>query len=175
MSATDPSADVPRPESFAQGFVSTMGASGVLGLTLVANEDGRVRMRIGYRDELSRSASQPALHAGPIITAIDSAMGMTGMQFMERLTGTPSGIATLDFRYDEFSAPADRSDVLIEAFCERLDGSILYITGACLSADASTVHGRATGRFIRTPSSNMPTSMSPLASLAASIRGSEGG
>lgn len=174
MSASDASAGTPRPESFAQGFTNSMGATGVLGLTLVSNVDGRVRMRIGYRAELGRSTRQPALHAGAIITAIDSAMGMTGMQYMERITGTPSGIATLDFRYDEFTAPADRSDVLIEAFCERLDGSILYIIGACLSADGSTVHGRATGRFIRTPSSNMPTSMSPLASLAAAVRASEG-
>ena len=79
-------------------------------------------------------------------------MGMCGMQFMQ----ASSGIATLDFRYDEFSAPAARADVLIEAHCERLDGDILFVTGSCLSDDGTQVHGRATGRFIRTAAGSVP-------------------
>ena len=162
MTSTDhaagagPAAGTPPAESFAQGFTGNLGATGVLGLTLVTNEDGLVRMRIAYRDELARSHAQPALHAGAIITAIDSTMGMTGMQYIQRVTGAMSGIATLDFRYDEFSAPATREDVLIESRCERMHNDILYITGACTSLDGTAVHGRATGRFIRTPHSSMP-------------------
>ncbi len=157
MTVTDQAAGTPPAESFAQGFTGNLGATGALGLTLVSNEGGRVCMRITWRDELARSRAHPALHAGAIITAIDSTMGMTGMQYIQRMTGAASGIATLDFRYDEFGAPADRSDVLIEASCERMDDDVLYITGTCTSLDRSAMHGRATGRFIRTPHSSVPT------------------
>ena len=127
----------------------------MLGVTLVSNEqrEGGTHacMRLAWRAELCRSASSGSLHTGAIITAIDSAMGMCGMQFMQ----ASSGIATLDFRYDEFSAPAAGADVLIEAHCERLDGDILFITGSCLSDDGKSLHGRATGRFIRTAASSV--------------------
>ena len=121
-------------------------------MSLVANDGNRVRMRLDYRAELARSAARPTLHAGAIITAIDSAMGMAGMNFMQH----SAGIATLDFRYDEFSAPPNEAGVFIDVHCERIDGDILYITGTCVD-DAGEVRGRATGRFIRTAASTMPT------------------
>ncbi len=143
-------------QALAAGFLRSNGASGLLGVTLVSNAvaaDGtRARMRLSWRAELCRSATNPSLHAGAIITAIDSAMGMCGMQFMQ----ASSGIATLDFRYDEFSVPAAGADVLIDAHCERLDGDILFITGSCLNDDGTQVHGRATGRFIRTAAHSVP-------------------
>ena len=152
----DPNSLPQSPETLAGGFLSSNGASGLLGVTLVSNaqrSDGtHVCMRLGWRAELCRSATSASLHAGAIITAIDSAMGMCGMQFMQ----ASSGVATLDFRYDEFSAPAPGADVFVEAHCARLDGDILFITGSCRSADGKVLHGRATGRFIRTAANSVP-------------------
>ena len=158
---------MPTPESLSGGFLRSTGASGLLGVTLVSNDHGpdgtRARMRVNWRPELCRSATRPSLHAGAIITAIDSAMGMCVMQFMQ----ASSGIATLDFRYDEFSAPAAGADVIVEAHCERLDGDILFITGSCMSDDGTQVHGRATGRFIRTAASSVPFTAATLSMQAS--------
>ena len=159
----DPNSLPQSPEALAGGFLRSNGASGLLGVTLVSNaqrSDGtHVCMRLGWRAELCRSATSASLHAGAIITAIDSAMGMSGMQFMQ----ASSGVATLDFRYDEFSAPAPDADVFVEAHCARLDGDILFITGSCRSADGEVLHGRATGRFIRTAVDSVPLAAAMLA------------
>lgn len=159
-------ADLPNAPMPSQPFTSSLGASAILGMEMLLEEPGRTRMRMGYRAELARSNTQPVLHAGAIVTAIDSLMGMTGMRFMEATEGARSGIATLDLRYDEFSAPAPHSGVLVEAVCDRVDGDLLYITGQCLSLDGEQVHARATGRFIRTAAFSVPSPMATPATNA---------
>ena len=165
----DPNSLPQSPEALDGGFLRSNNASGLLGVTLVSNDqraDGTYAcMRLGWRAELCRSATSASLHAGAIITAIDSAMGMCGMQFMQ----ASSGVATLDFRYDEFSAPAPGADVFVEAHCERLDGDILFITGSCRSADGKVLHGRATGRFIRTAANSVPLAAAMLTLQSATL------
>ena len=64
--------------------------------TSVDSDDTPV-LQLPYQSRFARSQSRPALHAGIVMTAMDSAMGLATMLAMEEL----SSLATLELRYDE--------------------------------------------------------------------------
>lgn len=102
-------------------------------------------MRVPYRTGLARGASNPSLHAGAVMTAIDSAMGMATMLALEEM----SSLATLELRYDELRDPLPEQSVLVEAHCESIDDEIAYLRGT--ASDRDGVFAHAVARFVLTP------------------------
>jgi|TARA_R110002110_G_scaffold389298_2_gene601594 acyl-coenzyme A thioesterase PaaI-like protein len=110
-------------------------------------ENGEPRMNVPYQARFARSVTQPTLHAGIVMMAIDSAMGLATLLAMEEL----SSLATLELRYDELRCPEDESSIAIEAKFESLDGGIAYLSATAL--DTKGVFAKAVGRFILMPGS----------------------
>ena len=126
-------------------FTERSGAHKDLGIEFIETEDERAYMRVPYKAELARSSANAGLHAGAVMTAIDSAMGMATMLALEEL----SSLATLELRYDELRDPLPAHDVVVEARCESIDDEIAYLRGT--ASDGDSVFAHATARFILTP------------------------
>jgi len=107
-------------------------------------ENGEPRMSVPYQARFARSMTQPTLHAGIVMMAIDSAMGLATLLAMEELS-------SLELRYDELRCPEDESSIAIEAKFESLDGGIAYLSATAL--DTKGVFAKAVGRFILMPGS----------------------
>ncbi len=100
-----------------------------------------------YQARFARGASQPALHAGIVMMAMDSAMGLATMLALDEL----SSLATLELRYDEMRCPDNQSGITIDADCESIDDGIAYLRA--VASDSSGTFARAVARFILKPGS----------------------
>jgi|GEM_PF-799178 acyl-coenzyme A thioesterase PaaI-like protein len=114
--------------------------------TSVDSDDTPV-LQLPYQSRFARSQSRPALHAGIVMTAMDSAMGLATMLAMEEL----SSLATLELRYDELRPPQDEDGIFIKSHCDSIDDGIAYLTST--ASDSSGIFARAVARFILTPGS----------------------
>ena len=127
-------------------FMERTGAHKELGIEFVETDDEGASMRVPYRADIARSTSNPSLHAGAVMTAIDSAMGMATMLALEEM----SSLATLELRYDELREPESEQDVVVEAHCESISDEIAYLHGT--ASDNDGVFAQAVARFVLTPS-----------------------
>lgn len=129
-------------------FSKRSGAHRELGIELLDSDDDTARMRVPFHGAFVRSIEQPALHAGVVMTAMDSAMGLATMLALPE----PSSLATLELRYDELRVPADCDDVTVSAQCDSIDDGIAYLQAT--ASDSDSVFARAVARFILTPSTS---------------------
>lgn len=139
--------DILKSPEMLDMFRSRAPAHGDLGAELTINPEGVPLLHIPYQSRFARSESQPSLHAGVVMTAMDSAMGLATMLEMEEL----SSLATLELRYDELRAPEVESSISIQSRCDSIDDGIAYLTSA--ASDSTGVFARAVARFILTPGS----------------------
>ena len=130
---------------FQEHFTKQAGAHADLGIEFIDAESS-VRMRIPYSEKLTRHASNPAIHAGAVMTALDSAMGLAVMMRMSK----PSSLATLELRYDELRCPKNGSSIEVSAECESIVDDIAYLTATAHEPGAAEPFARAIGRFILT-------------------------
>ncbi len=126
-------------------FTERSGAHKELGIEFVETDDRGASMRVPYRADLARSTGNLCLHAGAVMTALDSAMGMATMLALEEM----SSLATLELRYDELRDPRPEQSVLVESHCESIDDEIAYLRGT--ASDLDGVFAHAVARFILTP------------------------
>jgi len=129
-------------------FSKRSGAHQELGIEVIDSDDNTARMRVPFRGAFIRSIEQPALHAGVVMTAVDSAMGLATMLALPE----PSSLATLELRYDELRVPGECDDVVVSAQCESIDDVIAYLHAT--ASDSAGVFARAVARFILTPSTS---------------------
>jgi acyl-coenzyme A thioesterase PaaI-like protein len=132
------------------------------GIDVIEATREQVRMKLNYADELRRDAISGALHAGAIVTAMDSAMGFALMLRLD----SPQAIATLELRYDEIHVPGARADVIVAARCEGIEDEVAYLTGDVWAGDR--LIGHATARFIVT---GTPGGLSMLAHMENRLSG----
>lgn len=128
-------------------FRSRSPAHGDLGAELTIDPDGVPLLRLPYQSRFARSQTRPALHAGVVMTAMDSSMGLATMLAMKEL----SSLATLELRYDELRTPENEDAISIKSRCESIDDGIAYLTST--ASDSNGVFARAVARFILTPGS----------------------
>ncbi len=126
-------------------FTERSAAHRELGIEFVDSNDQGALMRVPFQADLARSTSNLSLHAGAVMTAIDSAMGMATMLALEEM----SSLATLELRYDELRDPQPEQDVFVEACCGSISDEIAYLTGT--ASDHDGVFAHAVARFILTP------------------------
>ena len=136
-----------RPE-FREMYAQRSGAHGDLGIEIVDAVPERVSIRIPFRPELARSLVNPSIHAGVVMTAMDSGMGLVTMMNLKE----PSSLATLDLRYDELRPPLAGEGIEITALCESIDDGIVFLTSN--ASDAEGVFARSVGRFFLTGASS---------------------
>ena len=113
----------------------------------LTSENDSPKMHIPYQERFARGPAQPTLHAGIVMMAMDSAMGLATMLALDEL----SSLATLELRYDELRCPDDQSGITIDASCESIDNGIAYLKA--VASDSSGTFARAVGRFILMPGS----------------------
>lgn len=114
---------------------------------LTIDPEGVPLLHLPYQSRFARSESHPVLHAGVVMTAMDSSMGLATMLEMEEL----SSLATLELRYDELRPPNKEGDISIQSRCDSIDDGIAYLTSD--ASDSTGVFARAVARFILTPGS----------------------
>ena len=136
-----------RPE-FREMYAQRSGAHGDLGIEIVDAVPERVCIHIPFRPELARSIVNPSMHAGVVMTAMDSGMGLVTMMNLKE----PSSLATLDLRYDELRSPLAGEGIEIAAHCESIDEGIVFLTST--ASDAEGVFAKAVGRFFLTGASS---------------------
>ena len=148
-----------RPE-FREMYAQRSGAHGDLGIEIVDAVPERVCIQIPFRPELVRSIINPSMHAGVVMTAMDSGMGLVTMMNLKE----PSSLATLDLRYDELRSPLAGEGIEIAALCESIDDGIVLLTST--ASDAEGVFAKAVGRFFLTGASSdfLQTALEMLAS-----------
>lgn len=110
--------------------------------------ENHVVMEIPYQERFSTSTQASVLHAGVVMTAMDSAMGLATIINLEEF----SSIATLELRYDQLSSAAEASSVRVVAQFESLHDDVAYLTAH--AEDNDGVFAKATARFILTPASS---------------------
>ena len=126
-------------------FTERSAAHRELGIEFVDSNDQGALMRVPFQADLARSTSNLSLHAGAVMTAIDSAMGMATMLALEEM----SSLATLELRYDELRDPQPEQEVFVKARCESISDGIAYLTGTASDHVGEFAH--AVARFILTP------------------------
>jgi acyl-coenzyme A thioesterase PaaI-like protein len=129
-------------------FRTRSPAHGDLCAELTIDPEGVPLLHIPYQSRFARSELQPSLHAGVVMTAMDSAMGLATMLEMEEL----SSLATLELRYDELRPPEKEGGISIQSQCDSIDDGIAYLTSA--ASDSTGVFAKAVARFILTPGSS---------------------
>lgn len=128
---------------FRKNYSERTGAHGEFGLELLDTDLETVVMRVPYRVVTARTLNGP-MHAGLIVTAMDSAMGLATMMHVPK----PTSIATLELRYDEVRAPSPGVDIRVTATCHGVTNEISYLTGS--AEDEQGIFAHSTGRFIMT-------------------------
>jgi len=129
----------------ARSLVARMfGAHGDLGLELGSASAECVRMRLPTDARLHRLAGTASPHAGAIVTAMDSAMGLA---VLLRL-GDPTPLATLELRYDELREPLPGDSVEVAASCAGVHDDVAYVEAS--AADGQGIFARAVARFVLT-------------------------
>jgi acyl-coenzyme A thioesterase PaaI-like protein len=130
---------------FQDHFTKRAGAHADIGIEFVeANQ--AVCMRIPFAEKLIRGTAIRSIHAGAVMTALDSAMGLAVMMCMTE----PSSLATLELRYDEIRCPEADSPVEVRASCEHITDDIAYLVATAHEPGVSIPFARAIGRFILT-------------------------
>ena len=130
---------------FQDHFTKRAGAHADIGIEFVAS-DQVVCMRIPFAEKLTRSTANRSIHAGAIMTAMDSAMGLAVMMEMTE----PSSLATLELRYDELRSPQADSPIEVYAECEQITEDIAYLVATANEPGVTGPFARAVGRFILT-------------------------
>jgi acyl-coenzyme A thioesterase PaaI-like protein len=130
---------------FQEHFTKRAGAHADIGIELVeANQ--AVCMQIPFAEKLTRSKANPSIHAGAVMTALDSAMGLAVMMHMSEA----SSLATLELRYDEIRCPKAHSTIEVRAVCEHITDDIAYLVATANEPGVSSPFAHAIGRFILT-------------------------
>ena len=107
--------------------------------------ENQVAMEILHQERFSILEPVSALHAGVVMTAMDSAMGLATIINLDEY----SSIATLELRYDQLRGVAKESSVRVVAKFESIHDDVAYLTAH--AEDTDGVFARATARFILTP------------------------
>lgn len=94
-----------------------------LGFAYEGLEGDRVRIRVPYRDDLIGDPDSGVLAGGLVTTLLDHAGGLAVWLAMDSFRP----IATLDLRVDYMRAARPGQDLLAEARCYRLTGSIAFV------------------------------------------------
>ncbi|MGK0224458.1 MAG: acyl-coenzyme A thioesterase PaaI-like protein [Limisphaerales bacterium] len=130
---------------FQEHFTKRAGAHADIGIEFV-EADQAVCMRIPFAEKLIRATTNRSIHAGAVMTALDSAMGLAVMMNMTE----PSSLATLELRYDEIRCPNADSSIEVRAECEHITNDIAYLVATAQESGSSSPFARAIGRFILT-------------------------
>ncbi len=130
---------------FQEHFTKRAGAHADIGIEFV-EADQAVCMRIPFAEKLVRSVANRSIHAGAVMTALDSAMGLAVMMRMTE----PSSLATLELRYDEIRCPEPDTAIEVRAECEHVTDDIAYLVATAKEPGSSSPFARAIGRFILT-------------------------
>src|SRR5210317_1792871 len=118
---------------FQDHFTKRAGAHADIGIEFVAADEA-VCMRIPFDEKLIRDTANRSIHAGAVMTALDSAMGLAVMMRMTE----PSSLATLELRYDEIRCPNADSPVEVRAECEHITDDIAYLAATAHEPDVSS-------------------------------------
>lgn len=132
-------------QEFQEHFTKRAGAHADIGIEFV-EADQAVCMRIPFAEKLVRGTANRSIHAGAVMTALDSAMGLAVMMHMTE----PSSLATLELRYDEIRSPVADSPIEVRAECEHITDDIAYLVATASEPGVSRPFARAIGRFILT-------------------------
>ncbi len=130
---------------FQEHFTKRAGAHADIGIEFV-EADQTVCMRIPFSEKLTRGTANRSIHAGAVMTALDSAMGLAVMMRMTE----PSSLATLELRYDEIRCPEPDTAIEVRAECEHVTDDIAYLVATAQESGSSNPFARAIGRFILT-------------------------
>lgn len=125
-------------------FEQLPGAHQDLGIELVSVDDGEVRMRLPAAGRVARRTTSAAVHAGAVITTMDSAMGFSVLVHLS----APSSLATLELRYDELREPGESPSILVAARCAGIFHDVAYVEAA--ARDDEGDFARAVARFVIT-------------------------
>ena len=125
-------------------FERLPGAHRDLGIELVSVDDGEVRMRLPAVSRVARRAASAAVHAGAVITTMDSAMGLA---VLVRLSA-PSSLATLELRYDELREPIESPSIFVAARCAGIFHDVAYVDA--VAKDDEGDFARCVARFVIT-------------------------
>lgn len=94
-----------------------------LGFVYEGLDADRVRLRVPYRDDLIGDPDSGVLAGGLVTALLDHAGGLAVWVAMDSF----QPIATLDLRVDYMRAAQPGQDLLAEARCYRLTGSIAFV------------------------------------------------
>lgn len=125
-------------------FEQLPGAHQDLGIELVSADDGEVRMRLPAAGRVARRTTSAAVHAGAVITAIDSAMGLSVLMHLS----APAPLATLELRYDELREPGESPSIIVVARCAGIFHDVAYVDA--VAKDGEGDFARAVARFVIT-------------------------
>lgn len=124
--------DLP-PELFKDFIEKRIPFNAFLGLRVEAMEEGRVVVRLPFREELVGDVFRPALHGGAIAATVDATAGAAASTFVT----VKDRMSTIDLRID-YLRPAPKKDLLATATVRRMGSRVAVVNILVTVADEQT-------------------------------------
>lgn len=137
------------PDELHRFLVERIPFNAWCGITVAAVAAGRIVADLPFSARLVGDAAARSLHAGPIITLLDTMCGTVALTAMD----TPRRTATLDLRIDWLRAPRDGAGVRCVAEIVAIDEQVLTTRAIAHDGDPEAPVATAIGSFAVFPHS----------------------
>ena len=125
-------------------FVGRVPHNKQLGLRFIANGDRWVELQLPFAPHLLVDPDHGIWASGPIITLMDTAVGMASM--LTRGAFEPH--ATLDLRTDYVRSPKAQATVTARGECYRMTRQIAFVRGLAHDGDPDDPIAHVAGTFM---------------------------
>lgn len=129
-------------------FVGRVPHNKQLGLRFITNGPNWVELQMPYAPHLLVDPDHGIWASGPIITLMDTAVGMASM--LTRGAFEPH--ATLDLRTDYVRSPKAEATVTARGECYRMTRQIAFVRGLAHDGDPADPIAHVAGTFMFSPS-----------------------